>query len=50
LKAFLRKLDGDRPVPRQSTKTRKLDTTTLLSEIPKVFFSADGSARHQRHA
>jgi hypothetical protein len=45
-----KKLDGKRLMPHQSTKMRKLDSTTLLSEIPKAIFSADGSAHHQRNA
>jgi hypothetical protein len=34
LESIARKLDGERLVPRQSTKTRLLDTMALLSEIP----------------
>jgi hypothetical protein len=30
------------------SKMHKLDSMALLSEIPGMFFSADGSARHQR--
>jgi hypothetical protein len=50
LESIARKLDGECPVPCQSTKTPQIDTTALLSEIPKVIFSADGSATHRRRS
>jgi hypothetical protein len=30
------------------SKMQKLDSMALLSEIPGIFFSVDGNARHQR--
>ena len=47
LESSTKKLDIDRPMSRLDNRTKKLDTTTLLSKIPAANSSTHNCAHHQ---